>query len=74
MHFVITGKSTLTESLVAPSGFIAHKFAGDVCITNTRGTIKSTGWSLYYKMTDEALKLSRVLEENVMGIWAHILI
>ncbi|PWA68375.1 Elongation factor G, III-V domain-containing protein [Artemisia annua] len=50
------GKSTLTESLVAASGFIAHEFAGDVYINNTRGTIKSTGRSLYYKMTDEALK------------------
>ena len=57
MHFVITGKSTLTESLVAASGFIAHEFAGDTCINDTRGgTIKSTSRSLYYNMTDEALK------------------
>ncbi|GJQ92749.1 elongation factor 2 [Tanacetum coccineum] len=50
------GKSTLTESLVAASGFIAHEFAGDVCITDTRGTIKLIDRSLYYKMTDEGLK------------------
>ncbi|KAJ8755104.1 hypothetical protein K2173_016833 [Erythroxylum novogranatense] len=57
------GKSTLTDSLVAAAGIIAQEVAGDVRMTDTRQdeaergiTIKSTGISLYYEMTDEALK------------------
>ncbi|KAJ0715879.1 putative protein-synthesizing GTPase [Helianthus annuus] len=57
------GKSTLTDSLVAAAGIIAQEVAGDVRMTDTRAdeaergiTIKSTGISLYYEMTDEALK------------------
>ncbi|CAM6099126.1 unnamed protein product [Calypogeia fissa] len=57
------GKSTLTDSLVAAAGIIAQEVAGDVRLTDTRAdeaergiTIKSTGISLYYEMTDEALK------------------
>ncbi|PWA54934.1 ribosomal protein S5/Elongation factor G/III/V family protein [Artemisia annua] len=57
------GKSTLTDSLVAAAGIIAQETAGDVRMTDTRAdeaergiTIKSTGISLYYEMTDEALK------------------
>ncbi|KNA07685.1 hypothetical protein SOVF_169600 [Spinacia oleracea] len=56
------GKSTLTDSLVAAAGIIAQETAGDVRMTDTRAdeaergiTIKSTGISLYYEMTDEAL-------------------
>ncbi|CAH1450836.1 unnamed protein product [Lactuca virosa] len=57
------GKSTLTDSLVAAAGIIAQEVAGDVRMTDTRAdeaergiTIKSTGISLYYEMTDAALK------------------
>ncbi|GLJ52608.1 hypothetical protein SUGI_1119670 [Cryptomeria japonica] len=56
------GKSTLTDSLVAAAGIIAQEVAGDVRMTDTRAdeaergiTIKSTGISLYYKMTEESL-------------------
>ncbi len=58
-----SGKSTLTESLVAAAGIIAQEVAGDVWLMDTwadeaeRGiTIKSTGISLYYEMSDAALK------------------
>jgi len=57
------GKSTLTDSLVAAAGIIAVEQAGDMRLTDTRAdeqergiTIKSTGISLYYQMTEEALK------------------
>ncbi|KAK3164901.1 hypothetical protein QOZ80_1AG0026250 [Eleusine coracana subsp. coracana] len=57
------GKSTLTDSLVAAAGIIAQEVAGDARMTDTRAdeaergiTIKSTGISLYYEMTDESLK------------------
>ncbi|KAK8651916.1 hypothetical protein V6N13_141491 [Hibiscus sabdariffa] len=57
------GKSTLTDSLVAAAGIIAQEVAGDVRMTDTRAdeaergiTIKSTGISLYYEMTEESLK------------------
>lgn len=56
------GKSTLTDSLVAAAGIIAIEQAGDQRLTDTRAdeqerciTIKSTGISLYYDMTEEAL-------------------
>jgi elongation factor 2 len=56
------GKSTLTDSLVAAAGIIAMEQAGDARLTDTRQdeqdrgiTIKSTGISLYYQMSDEAL-------------------
>eukprot|EP00270_Netrium_digitus_P011688 TRINITY_DN372_c0_g1_i2.p1 TRINITY_DN372_c0_g1~~TRINITY_DN372_c0_g1_i2.p1 ORF type:complete len:860 (-),score=274.97 TRINITY_DN372_c0_g1_i2:458-2989(-) len=56
------GKSTLTDSLVAAAGIIAQETAGDVRLTDTRAdeaergiTIKSTGISLYYEMSDESL-------------------
>eukprot|EP00892_Ulva_mutabilis_P001511 jgi/Ulvmu1/11360/UM075_0020.1 len=56
------GKSTLTDSLVAAAGIIAIENAGDVRLTDTRAdeaergiTIKSTGISLYYEMTEESL-------------------
>ncbi|KAG7577002.1 EF-G domain III/V-like [Arabidopsis thaliana x Arabidopsis arenosa] len=61
--YVDHGKSTLTDSLVAAAGIIAQESAGDVRMTDTRAdeaergiTIKSTGISLYYEMTDESLK------------------
>eukprot|EP00891_Asterochloris_glomerata_P007131 jgi/Astpho2/7131/Aster-08310 len=57
------GKSTLTDSLVAAAGIIAMENAGDQRLTDTRQdeqdrciTIKSTGISLYYQMTDQMLK------------------
>uniref|UniRef100_A0A0E0C7D6 Tr-type G domain-containing protein n=1 Tax=Oryza meridionalis TaxID=40149 RepID=A0A0E0C7D6_9ORYZ len=57
------GKSTLTDSLVAAAGIIAQDVAGDVRMTDTRAdeaergiTIKSTGISLYYEMTDASLR------------------
>ncbi|KAK8500725.1 hypothetical protein V6N12_031385 [Hibiscus sabdariffa] len=57
------GKSTLTDSLVAAAGIIAQEVAGDVRMTDTRAdeaergiTIKSTGISLYYQMSDDSLK------------------
>eukprot|EP00803_Ostreobium_quekettii_P007249 evm.model.scf_1627.1 EVM.evm.TU.scf_1627.1 scf_1627:5728-11865(-) len=57
------GKSTLTDSLVAAAGIIAVEQAGDQRLTDTRQdeqdrciTIKSTGISLYYDMSDESLK------------------
>ena len=59
----VTGKSTLTDSLVAAAGIIAVENAGDARLTDTRQdeqdrciTIKSTGISLYYNMADEDLK------------------
>ncbi|KAJ4851614.1 hypothetical protein Tsubulata_012450, partial [Turnera subulata] len=59
----LAGKSTLTDSLVAAAGIISQEVAGDVRMTDTRAdeaergiTIKSTGISLYYEMSDEALK------------------
>ncbi|PPD71671.1 hypothetical protein GOBAR_DD31433 [Gossypium barbadense] len=57
------GKSTLTDSLVAAAGIIAQEVAGDVRMTDTRAdeaergiTIKSTGISLYYEMSEDSLK------------------
>ncbi|KAL0300984.1 UNVERIFIED_CONTAM: Elongation factor 2 [Sesamum radiatum] len=57
------GKSTLTDSLVAAAGIIAQEVAGDVRMTDTRAdeaergiTIKSTGISLYYEMSDESFE------------------
>lgn len=57
------GKSTLTDSLVAAAGIMALEQAGDMRLTDTREdekergiTIKSTGISLYYQMTEEDLK------------------
>ncbi|CAI9117682.1 OLC1v1019131C1 [Oldenlandia corymbosa var. corymbosa] len=57
------GKSTLTDSLVAAAGIIAEEVAGDVRMTDTRKdeaergiTIKSTGISLFYEMSDEELR------------------
>lgn len=57
------GKSTLTDSLVAAAGIMAIENAGDARLTDTRAdeqergiTIKSTGISLYYQMTEEELK------------------
>ena len=57
------GKSTLTDSLVAAAGIIAQEVASDVRMTDTRAdeaergiTIKCTGISLYYEMSDDALK------------------
>jgi elongation factor 2 len=57
------GKSTLTDSLVAAAGIIAMEQAGDQRLTDTRAdeqergiTIKSTGISLYYQMSEESLK------------------
>lgn len=59
----LTGKSTLTDSLVAAADIIAQEVAGDVRMTDTRAdeakrgiTIKSTGISLYYQISDESLK------------------
>eukprot|EP00232_Nephroselmis_pyriformis_P003013 CAMPEP_0182912602 /NCGR_PEP_ID=MMETSP0034_2-20130328/37590_1 /TAXON_ID=156128 /ORGANISM="Nephroselmis pyriformis, Strain CCMP717" /LENGTH=851 /DNA_ID=CAMNT_0025049277 /DNA_START=20 /DNA_END=2575 /DNA_ORIENTATION=+ len=56
------GKSTLTDSLVAAAGIIATESAGDARLTDTRQdeqdrciTIKSTGISLYYQMSEEDL-------------------
>ena len=56
------GKSTLTDSLVAAAGIIAQENAGDARLTDTRQdeqdrciTIKSTGISLFYSMSDEDL-------------------
>jgi len=57
------GKSTLTDSLVAAAGIMAVEQAGDARLTDTRKdeqergiTIKSTGISLYYVMSDDDLK------------------
>ncbi|XP_056689266.1 elongation factor 2-like [Spinacia oleracea] len=59
---VASGKSTLIDSLVAAAGIIAQETVGDVRMTDIRAdeaergiTIKSTGISLYYEMTDDAL-------------------
>lgn len=53
------GKSTLTDSLVSKAGIIAQEKAGEARFTDTRKdeqerciTIKSTGVSLYYDLTD----------------------
>ncbi|GMH37678.1 hypothetical protein BSKO_05551 [Bryopsis sp. KO-2023] len=57
------GKSTLTDSLVAAAGIISVESAGDQRLTDTRQdehdrciTIKSTGITLYYEMSDADLK------------------
>jgi len=57
------GKSTLTDSLVAAAGIIAQENAGDARLTDTRQdeqdrciTIKSTGISLFYEMTEADLE------------------
>jgi elongation factor 2 len=62
IYVLFAGKTTLTDSLVAAAGIIAQEVAGDVCMTDTRAdeaehgiTIKSTGISLCYEMTDESL-------------------
>merc|ERR1711981_643511 len=54
------GKSTLTDSLIAKAGIISAADAGDKRNTDTRQdeqdrciTIKSTGVSLYFEVTDE---------------------
>merc|ERR1711906_69196 len=56
------GKSTLTDSLVAAAGIIAMAQAGDARLTDTRQdeqdrciTIKSTGISLFYTVSDADL-------------------
>jgi len=56
------GKSTLTDSLVQKAGIIAEKNAGNARFTDTRAdeqerciTIKSTGVSLYYELSEEDL-------------------
>jgi hypothetical protein len=53
----VSGKSILTDSLMAAPGIIAQEVAGDVRLTDTWAdeaetgiTIKSTGISLYYEM------------------------
>eukprot|EP00798_Chlamydomonas_sp_ICE-L_P019978 gene19978-26689_t len=57
------GKSTLTDSLVAAAGIMSVDQAGDMRLTDTRKdeqergiTIKSTGISLYYVMSELELK------------------
>jgi len=57
-----SGKSTLTDSLVAAAGIIATEKAGDMRLTDTRKdeqergiTIKSTGISMYYELNEEEL-------------------
>jgi elongation factor 2 len=57
------GKSTLTDSLVAAAGIMAVENAGDARLTDTRAdeqergiTIKSTGISLYYQMSEKSLE------------------
>jgi elongation factor 2 len=54
------GKSTLTDSLVARAGIISNEAAGDTRYTDNRKdekerciTIKSTGVSLLFRMSDE---------------------
>jgi elongation factor 2 len=56
------GKTTLTDSLIAPCGIIPMHAAGDTCLTDTmelekqKGiTIKSTGISLYFDMAENSL-------------------
>jgi len=53
------GKSTLTDSLVSKAGIIAQEKAGEARFTDTRKdeqerciTIKSTGVSLFYQLSD----------------------
>lgn len=54
------GKSTLTDSLISKAGIISAALAGEARYTDTRKdeqerciTIKSTGVSLYYEMSQE---------------------
>ncbi|MHA2296444.1 MAG: GTP-binding protein [Candidatus Hodarchaeales archaeon] len=54
------GKSTLTDSLLAASGLLAEKVAGEARATDTREdeqergiTIKTTGISLFHEMRDK---------------------
>ena len=64
LFFVCTGKSTLTDSLVAAAGIIAMATAGDQRLTDTRAdeaergiTIKSTGISLYNEISPVSISL-----------------
>ncbi|KAK8588964.1 hypothetical protein V6N13_087852 [Hibiscus sabdariffa] len=57
------GKSALTDSLVAAAGIVAQEAVGDVPVMDAKAdkaergvTIKSTGVSLYYQMSDDSLK------------------
>ncbi|XP_077988917.1 elongation factor 2b-like [Glandiceps talaboti] len=57
------GKSTLTDSLVSKAGIIASQRAGETRFTDTRKdeqerciTIKSTGISLYYELSERDLE------------------
>ncbi|KAF5832095.1 elongation factor 2 [Dunaliella salina] len=57
------GKSTLTDSLVAAAGIMSVEKAGDARLTDTRQdeqdrgiTIKSTGISLYFQLSDADIK------------------
>jgi elongation factor 2 len=57
------GKSTLTDSLVSKAGIIAGSRAGETRFTDTRKdeqerciTIKSTGISLYYELSEKDLQ------------------
>nr|GEU57672.1 elongation factor 2 [Tanacetum cinerariifolium] len=59
----VSGKSTLTDSLVVAASVIGQEVDGDAGMIDTcddelrrRRTIKSTSMSLYYTMTNEALK------------------
>ncbi|KAK8712251.1 hypothetical protein V6N13_147492 [Hibiscus sabdariffa] len=56
------GKSALTDSLVAAAGIVVQEAVGNVPATDTRAdtakhgvTIRSTGVSLYYQMSDDSL-------------------
>jgi hypothetical protein len=67
-HCTKTGKSTLTDSLVAAAGIIAMATAGDQRLTDTRAdeaergiTIKSTGISLYNEISQVGLRLQKRL-------------
>jgi len=65
------GKSTLTDSLVSKAGIIAQNKAGEARFTDTRQdeqdrciTIKSTGITLYYTLSDRDVKHIREPREE----------
>ena len=69
----------MTDSLVAAAGIIAQENAGDARLTDTRQdeqdrciTIKSTGISLFYKVSDEDLaRIRRKLEFGLDTVLAE---
>lgn len=55
--WILTGKSTLTDSLVAAAGIIAQEVAGDVRMTDTRADEAERGITIKYQVNWDLLIL-----------------